>query len=370
MAQDSGQKTEKPTPKKLRDAKKKGQIPRSVDLVQWCTLLLATFVLPAVLENVLRTTGRSFTKLIALAAAGEVGPTLAETVNLAGRATFALSPLFLLVLCSSIVGMLLQGGAVLTLHPVKPKFERISPKAGLKRLFSVQSLVETGKAVTRLVVLAALVATAIVSAGQDHLTAAGLTAELSTEMLIDQLIFLLRLSALIGAAIGLLDYAFQRWQSMKKLRMTKHEVKQEHRNTEGDPATRGRRQSAHAKLSRNQMLKAVSGATVVVVNPSHYAVALTYDNDGGAPVVVAKGTEEVAWRIRERARLGDVPIVESPPLARALHAVVDVGDPIPESFFEAVAIVLAFVMRPRANTSHAVRRVAVPASKVPQETSA
>ena len=129
---------------------------------------------------------------------------------------------------------------------------------------------------------------------------------------------------------------------------------------------RSRRRQAHAKITRNQMLSAVNGATVVVVNPTHYSVALAYADDGSAPIVVAKGTDELAFRIRERARLGEIPIVESPPLARALHASVEVNDPIPESFFEAVAIVLAFVMRPRANRASATtRRVSIPNSKLP-----
>ncbi len=365
-ANDAGQKTEKPTPKRLRDAKKKGQIPRSVDLVQWTTLLLATFLLPSVLGRVVRDASDGTKHMVGLAATGDAGPALGAAAAMAGQATLGLLPLFGFVLVSSILGMAAQGGIVLTGHPVKPKWERISPKAGFKRLFSLNSLVETAKALARLGVLGVLVATTLFAAGRDHLLASGLSLRASSDLLIDQTILLFRIAALIATVIGLADYGFQRWQSMRKLKMTKQEVKEEQRSAEGDPAIRSRRRAAHQKLTRNQMLSSVGDARVVVVNPTHFSVALAYDDEGGAPKVIAKGTDELAWRIRERARHHDVPIVESPPLARALHATVEVGDPIPESFFEAVAIVLAFVMRPRSRAARTVvRRVSVPPSKLP-----
>ncbi len=370
MAKDEGgQKTEKPTPRKLQEARKKGQIPKSVDLVQWLTLLAASFILPQSLETLVRRTGTDFQQAFAIAGTGEMGPTLAHVAASSGQAAINLIPLFGLVVVTTIIGMVTQGGVVLTVDPIKPKKERISPKAGIVRIFGPQALMETGKAVIRLTVLCILVATTLFAAGRDHLIANGLALRVSTELLVSQVVLLLRLAAFIGAVVGVADYAFQRWQSMKKLKMSKQEIKQEAKSSEGDPMTKGRRRQAHQKLNRNQMLSAVNGAAVVVVNPSHYSVALAYADDGSAPVVVAKGTDELAFRIRERAKLAEVPIVESPPLARALHASVEVNDPIPESFFEAVAIVLAFVMRPRANKASATtRRVHVPASKVPVTT--
>lgn len=366
---EGGQKTEKPTPRKLREARKKGQIPRSVDLVQWLTLLAACFLLPSTLERLIRRTGTDFRTTFGIAATGDIGPTLSHVASSAGNAAFGLTPLFGFVVVSSIVGMAAQGGIVLTGDPIKPKWERISPKAGFKRVFGVASLVETGKAVARLSVLAILVATTLFAAGRDHLLASGLSLSVSTEMLIDQVVLLLRLAALIGSVIGLADYAFQRWQTMRKLKMSKQEIKQESKSSEGDPTIRSRRRQAHQKLTRNQMLSAVNGATVVVVNPTHFSVALRYNDDGEAPMVVAKGADDLAFRIRDRARIADVPIVESPPLARALFANVEVNQPIPASFFEAVAIVLAFVMRPRANkASTTTRRVSIPNSKLPQST--
>jgi flagellar biosynthetic protein FlhB len=367
MAADSAQKTEKPTPRRLREARQKGQIPRSVDLVQWLTLLAASFLLPATLGGVLDRIDRRLGLAIELAGRGETGPALTASATMAGSALLGLGFLFGFVMVSSIVGMVVQGGFVLSAHPVKPKWERVSPKAGFKRLFSMQSVVETAKAVARLLVLALLVSTVLSAAASDHLFGSGLDLAASADLLIEQLLLVIRLAALIGAVIGVADYAFQRHQAMKKLKMSKQEVKEDQRRAEGDPAVKNRRRQAHAKLTRNQMLSAVSDATVIIVNPTHYAVALTYHDDGSAPAVVAKGTDELSWRIRERAGEHEVPIVESPPLARALHASVEVGESIPESFFEAVAIVLAFVMRKRRNPSTVNGRVTVPASKIPPD---
>ena len=365
MAADSAQKTEKPTPRRLREARQKGQIPRSVDLVQWVTLLAASFLLPSTMRSVLGRIDDRLDAAIDLAGQGETGPALAAAATMAGSAALGLGFLFGFVMVSSIVGMVLQGGFVLSAHPVKPKWERVSPKSGLKRLFSMQSVVETAKALVRLFVLGLLVATVLSAAASDHLFGAGLGLASSTDLLIEQILLVLRLAALVGSVIGVADYAFQRHQAMKKLKMSKQEVKEDQRRAEGDPVIKNRRRQAHAKLTRNQMLSAVSDATVVIVNPTHFAVALDYDDNGSAPTVVAKGADELSWRIRERAATNDVPIVESPPLARALHASVDVGDTIPESFFEAVAIVLAFVMRKRRNPSSVNGRVSVPASKIP-----
>jgi flagellar biosynthetic protein FlhB len=366
MAKDTGDKTEKPTPRRLREARKKGQIPRSVDLVQWLTLLAATFLLPSVLRNTLEVTADGMRQMVDLAGSGETAPALAAAASTSSRAAFSLAPLLGFVAVSAIIGMAAQGGLVITGDPLKPKWERISPKAGFKRLFSMQSVFDTAKAVARLGVLAILAGTTLFAAGRDHLLANGLDLRTSTGLLIDQTLLLLRLAALIGSVIGLADYAFQRWQSMKKLKMSKQEVRQEQKSSEGDPSLKGRRRQAHAKITRNQMLSAVPNAAVVIVNPTHYSVALEYHNDGGTPIVVAKGTDELAFRIRERARLAKVPIVESPPLTRALHASTEVGTPIPTEFFEAVAIVLAFVMRPRPHAAEVVRRVSIPNSKLPR----
>ncbi len=369
MAEDKSQKTEKPTPKRLREARKRGQIPKSVDLVQWVSFLLATYVLPWTVGGVNRVIADGFGPMVRAASTGEAPVALHAVMQMFGGTALALVPLFSLVVAWTIAGMAVQGGVVLTGYPLKPQWNRISPKAGFKRLVSAANLNETAKSVVRLGVLGLLISTAFIAAVRDQLLVGGLTLSQMTEGLVTEVLSLLRLAAFAGSIVGLADYAFQRWQSTRKLRMTKQELKQEYRNSEGDPTVRNRRRSAHARLTRNMMLSAVKDARVVIVNPTHYSVALAYAGDGSAPRVVAKGTDELARRIREQANLHSVPIVESPPLARALHASVEVGDPIPDDFFEAVAIVLAFIMRPRRNRSATpARRVRVPASKIPAMT--
>ncbi len=364
--QDSGQKTEKPTPKKLRDARKKGQIPKSVDLAQWLTLLAATFILPLTIGGLIQDVRLGMSPLMQVAGRGEIGPVMAEAGSMSGAIVIHIAPLFGLVMVATIIAIATQGGVVISSHPLKPKWERISPKTGFKRLFSLQSLVDTLKALVRLAVLALLVSTTLVAAGREHLLTAGTDIDSSAEMLASQILLILRLSALAGVAVGIADYGFQRWNSMKKMKMTKHEVKQESKSTDGDPMIRQRRRAAHSKLSRNQMLAAIPDASVIVVNPTHYSVAVTYAGGGGAPKVVAKGVDELAWRIRAIATTNGVPIVESPPLARALHATVDVGDDVPEDFYEAVAAVLAFIMRRRPSATGGIRRLAIPPSKLPR----
>ncbi len=366
MAEDQSQKTEKPTPKRLHDTRKRGQIPKSVDLVQWVSFLAATYVLPWTVGGINQVIADGFGPMVKAASTGEAPVAMQAVLEMFAGAALALVPLFALIVAWTIAGMAVQGGVVLTGYPLKPQWNRVSPKAGLKRLVSAANLNETLKSVIRLGVLALLISTTFVAAVRDRMLVGGLGLAELTEGLVTEVLSLLRLAAFAGSVVGLADYAFQRWQSTRKLRMTKQELKQEYRNSEGDPTTRGRRRSAHAKLTRNMMLSAVKDAQVIIVNPTHYSVALTYTGDGSAPRVVAKGTDELARQIREQANRHSIPIVESPPLARALHASVAVGDPIPDNFFEAVAIVLAFIMRPRRNrTAATARRVRVPASKIP-----
>lgn len=361
---DSGQRTEKPTPKRLREARRRGQIPRSPDLVGWVTLLVATFVLPTVMRSV---HGR-IVDYLAVAreaiAAGQPEQAMNEAGPAIGMVGLVFFPLLVLLMVVTIVGLVVQGGVTLTTEPLRPKWERISPKAGIKRLVSPQSVVETAKAVFRLLVLAVLVTQIGTGFISTYLSGTGRALGPAGVEVGAALLLLVRAAAATGVAVGMADYAFQRRKTAKQLRMTKHEVRQESRTTEGDPMVRSRRRSLHAKLSRNQMLAAVNDASVVVVNPTHVAVALTYEA-GAVPTVVAKGGDELARRIRERAFEAGVPVVETRPLARMLHDLLDIGDEIPAHLYEAVAIVIAFVMRSRPTPfDRVVRHLSVPESKL------
>lgn len=366
MAQNSAgaQKTEKPTPKRLQEARRKGQIPRSSDLVGWLALLAASFVIPSLVSGLRGTFSTYFFNIGQSVGAGDLDLAMNQAGGLIKGVGWVFLPFLLAMVVITVGGMAVQGGVTLTSDPLRPKLERISPKAGIKRLFSSQSLVDTAKALFRLIVLTLLVAQVMtgqvgrfLGGGERSLGPAG-------HEIAASLLFLVRLAGLVGLVIGFADYAFQRYKIGKQLKMTKDEVKRENRNTEGDPMIKGRRRNLHAKVSQNQMLSAVSEASVVVVNPTHVAVALSY-KAGGIPTVVAKGGDELAARIRERAFESDVPVVEVRPLARILHDLIDVGSEVPAHLYEAVAIVIAFVMRsPKSSLDGLIRRVSVPNSKL------
>ena len=364
MAGVDGEKTEKPTPRRLREARKRGQIPRSPDLVGWLVLLVATFVLPTLLAQLHQVLAAYFATLAASVGTGDVEALMEGSGELTATLLVALLPFLALAMVVTAAGLAVQGGITLTTETLRPKLERISVKSGFRRLFSAQSLVETAKAVVRLVVLSVLVAvmagdfiTGYLTGSRRDLGAVG--GELGANLLL-----LVRLAAFVGLLIGLADYGFQRHKVGKQLRMTKHEVKQEAKTSEGDPMIRSRRRSLHAKLTRNQMLAAVNDASVVVVNPTHVAVALSYA-PGTIPKVVAKGGDELARRIRDRAFERGIPVVEARPLARILHDSLPVGAEVPADLYEAVAIVIAFVLRlPRTAVGRSVRSVHVPRSKL------
>ena len=365
MANDkTAQRSEKPTPKRLREARRKGQIPRSSDLVGWLTLLVASFLLPLLLSTVRNSMADYFRVVQQAIGAGELEVAMGEAGGLAQAIGLIFVPFLLFVAVVTAGGMAVQGGITLSAEPLRPKLERISLKAGVKRLVSAQSAVDTAKAVIRLVILVVLVFEVMMGQINGYLGGTNRALGPTGLEIGASLLLLVRLGAIAGIVVGLGDYVFQRYKVGKQLKMTKDEVKRENRNTEGDPLVRGRRRAQHAKVSQNQMLAAVGDASVVMVNPTHVAVALAY-KPGGVPTVVAKGGDALAARIRERATAADIPIVEVRPLARLLHDLIDVGNEVPAHLYEAVAIVIAFVMKsPQTSLNGSVRRVSVPNSKL------
>jgi flagellar biosynthetic protein FlhB len=237
-----------------------------------------------------------------------------------------------------------QTGLVLSTHGLAPKWNRLNPFTGLKNLFSVQSAWTLAKQVVK---LAALVGIAYgVISGMEHkligATPPGIGPVVSYAG--NRLVTLTREVSAAGLLLAAGDYAWQRRQVAKSIRMTKEEVKREYKEQEGDRLIKGEVRKKQYRLSRSRMMAAVAGADVIVVNPTHYSVALRYDASlGGSPVVVAKGVDEMARRIREEGVRHRVPVVEDPPLARAVYAACDIDEPIPPALFLAVAKLLAFV---------------------------
>ncbi len=363
MAEDQGSKTEKATPKRRREARAEGQIPRSVDVVQWSVLVMATFFGPPLLGPLLTSLQIRSRAAIVLSAQRELDPVLGLLWGLVLDLAIVIISMMVLIMMMTLAGLAVQGGVVVSGRSLKPKLQRLSPVAGFKRLVSPDAIVDTAKSLLRLVMLAVVVALVVPSVAEEHLGGGAVGASNGTRLAAADVILLLRLLAVAGLLVGLADIGFQRWRTERKLRMTKHEVKQEVRSSEGNPEVRARRRQLHQRMTRNQMLAAVPDSSVVVVNPIHVAVALKYGDGLAAPRVVAKGIDDVAERIRIRAVEADVPLVESRALAWLLHDTTEVGRDVPLELYHAVALVLAFVLRSRPGAlSGMIRRVNVPSS--------
>jgi flagellar biosynthetic protein FlhB len=275
------------------------------------------------------------------------GPGLAA---LAGTLAMALGPPILLPLLllfvAPIVAAALQNAVVWSTEPLKPKLERISPLAGARRLFGLRSLAELGKSVAKLALVGGAVLWLLRPELQRVIGASGLApgpflalmAELAERSLV-----LLALTALLMA---LVDYAHRRFEFMRQMRMSRQELLDELKQSDGDPHVKQRQKAIRLERARRRMMAAVPRATVVVINPTHYAVALRYRaGETPAPEVLAKGLDSLALKIRRLAAEHGIPVIENPPLARALHAACDPGDLIPPAHYQAVAEIISYVLR-------------------------
>jgi flagellar biosynthetic protein FlhB len=339
----SSDKTEQPTAKKKREARRDGNLARSSEVVAWAQMLAAGVLLPASFS--LGT--RSLRQVMVQVGVAIARPDVDASLRLMGTALtgglLAIAPLALGMVAIGLVGNFAQTGFAISGKALKPKFDRISPKKGLKRMLSPHSAWEAAKAAVKLLVL-----TAVAWPGVSHLGAAlasggRVPAGQVLAQVAGATMGLIRSTALAGLALAAADYAFQRRRVKKGMMMSKQEVKEEYRQSEGDPMTRQRIRQRQVEMSRNRMMAAVAVSSVVVVNPTHIAVALEYRPELGAPRVVAKGQGHIAARIREEAEKHNVPIVRDVPLARTLHAACKLGQTIPADLYEAVARLLAFV---------------------------
>jgi flagellar biosynthesis protein FlhB len=344
---DRSQKTEKPTPRRLKEAREKGQIARSPELAAWTGMLLATVLL----EQGVRRGGDVFSALLREMGRVIASPSEARASAFAGHAAtqgaLVAAPLVLGLTLLAIVVNLAQVGLKPSWKRLKPQFSRVNVLKGLKRLASPTAWWELAKSAVKVSVLAAVawptamaLAHSLTGHGGSLFFVAGQTARTS--------IVLVRNVAGVGLVIAAVDYLVQRRRVAKDLMMSKQEIAEEMKQHEGDPRLRQAIRSRQASISRNRMIRMVSLADVVVVNPTHYAVALKYDSTRGAPEVVAKGADHLAARIRLEATRHDVPIVHEPTVTRALYRACPIGARIPVELYEAVAHLLAFVYALRA----------------------
>ena len=344
MADEFGEKTEPPTPRRRLEARERGQVAKSQDLPAAVVLLAGMIGLELLGPSVWRSL---FVVMRAgLSVEGPVRPgELAGFSGLAARTAFgALAPFLLLIFLSAFVVTFWQVGFLLSLKSVTPSLNKLNPLSGLKRMFSPRTLVATLLNFGKVLLLVAVVYWTL----KDGLHRIIFAMDLDhVELYVMAAALLLRLGirlAIVMLILALFDLAYQRYRHEKELKMSKEEVKEEMKRMEGDPLMKRRRREAQMKLALQRIQSSVPRADVVVTNPTHLAIALKYDpEEMVAPRVVAKGADWMAFRIRQIAATYGVPIVERKGLVRMMYDVVEVGREIPERFYEAVAEILAYV---------------------------
>jgi flagellar biosynthetic protein FlhB len=345
---DDSQRTEEPTPKKLEEARKKGQVAISREVNNWVMLLIGTILIAALATPVFR-------KLIVVmqtyleqahampGAPGGMSIVLGGTFKVVMG--IVLLP-FIVLMLAAFLSPFIQVGPLFAPEVIKPDISKISPVKGFARLFSMRSLMEFFKGILK-ITLIGFVGFVILYPyyGQvEHMI------DLPLSLLMAELkILIVRL--MIGVLVSLfviavIDLAYQRFEHYKKMRMTRQELKDEYKQTEGDPHVKARLRQLRNERARKRIMQAVPQADVVITNPTHFSVALKYDPDTmDAPVCIAKGVDELALRIREVARQHEIVIYENPPLARTLYDVVDIDEMIPTEHYKAVAEVISFVFK-------------------------
>jgi len=343
---DETEKTEQPSQKKLDDAHKKGDVAKSNEVTTWFGMVAITLAVVMLPESLLAGLTRALRGFIANSYAIPMDGEHLRYVflGLGGTLLWLLAMPFFLFVLGGVVGNLIQHRPVFSAEQMKPKMSKVSPLAGVKRLFSISSLVNFAKGIGKLVIIA--VAMALVVWPERGRLVDSVTFDPAFILPLVKMLTLkmLGITVVILGFIAAADYAFQQSKWQKKQRMTIKEVRDEYKQMEGDPAVRAKLRQIRVDRGRHRMMQAVPKATVVVTNPTHYAVALRYEKGMPAPVCVAKGADRIALKIREIAMDNNVPIVENPPLARALHAAIDVDQSVPAEHYKAVAEVIGYVL--------------------------
>ncbi|MEX1198409.1 MAG: flagellar biosynthesis protein FlhB [Pseudohongiellaceae bacterium] len=364
------EKTEEPTPRRREKAKEEGQVARSRELTTYMLLLTgvaALWLMGQMLYGQLaRIMEQSF--VFDRAQAFDVNVMLNNVARLAEITLLALLPLFLTLALVALTAPLMLGGWSMSAKALQPKFSKLNPLKGLKRIFSSQALIELLKVMAKAVLVGAVLTVFLSSRITDFMALMDQSIQraLINGMMLAAAACALMILTLI--VVVLIDVPYQLWSHTKKLRMTKEEIKREHKESDGDPQMKSRIRSQQQEMARKRMMSKVPDADVVVTNPTHYAIALRYqDGRMAAPKVQAKGADAVAEAIRNLAREHGVPLLQAPPLARALYAHVDLDEEVPMELYTAVAEVLAWAFalkRAREEGTQAPetpRRLAVPA---------
>lgn len=349
---DSGEeRTEKATPRKIKKARQEGQIGNSAEVGQWFGMLAATWMLPGVFTGLMDATRGAVVQIGWVIRDPDVGNAMQVGETTAVATLKAFVPLAIVIAIVGVLGVAVQGGVFFSAKLLLPQAKKINPLSGVKRMFGPQGAWQAVKMLLKSGALGIVVYLSIKSLIPTVYGSGVLSLTEVLKVAIGTAINVLRFAALTGVVISIADFAVVKKRNNKQLKMTKYELKQEMKQSEGDPHIKGQRRARAQAMSRNRMMAAVPDADVVMVNPTHVAVALKYEAGRGAPRVVAKGANHVAARIRALAEEHRVPMVQDVPLARTLFATCDVGQEIPEDLYKAVATVLAFIMSLKSRSS-------------------
>ncbi len=346
--EDKSQKTEPPTAKRLAEAAKKGQSAKSQEINHLFVLSAATFALaffaPGLASSIARIIRIFFEAPHLIPMGTNHLPDLLGTIGL--EILFKLAPTVFLVMVAAVTANLIQAKPVFTAENMKPKLSKVSPISGAKRLVSPKSLTEFAKGFIKISIVGVVVFI-VIWPERNSFT------QLMTVPLGEILMFVCKLALrilsvtlMIMVVIALLDFMYQKYEHTKGLRMSKQDIKDENKQTDGDPQVKQRIRTLRMERARQRMMQGVPDADVVITNPTHFAVALQYEAKSmEAPKLIAKGVDALALRIREVAEENGVPVVENPPIARALYASVEVDEEIPDEHYKAVAEIIGYVMK-------------------------
>ncbi|HLT56939.1 MAG TPA: flagellar biosynthesis protein FlhB [Bacillota bacterium] len=344
----AGEKTEKATPKKRQDERKKGRVAKSQD-VNTAILLLFCFIALFVfgkfmLEKMTSMYEHTFTELIHWQVTEDSISKIFTGISMETGKIVA--PIMVIAVIGGIGANLLQVGFLYTTEPLKMDLKRINPIQGAKRIFSLRAIVELLKSFFKIAVVGAITFFIIWKYKDDMLMTAFLNAEGALAFYAKVAIIMAVSAAVALLFLSIFDYAYQKFDFEKNIRMSKQDIKDEYKNIEGDPLIRSKIKERQRQIATRRMMSEVPNADVVITNPTHYAIAIKYDEEvASAPYVLAKGVDLVALKIKEIAKAHDVHTVENRPLARALYDAVEIGDVIPEEFYQAIAEILAYVYR-------------------------
>jgi len=347
-AGDSSDKTEKPTPKRLREAREKGQIAKTPDLATWVAMLSTTVLLQITFNRGAVVLPQILHEMGLVIAQPDLGAANRFAANAMWQTAGVVAPMLIGMMIIGLLVNVAQVGLKPTSKKLKPDFSRLNPFKGIKKMVGMQTWWELAKALAKTALLVAVAwpafsgATVFLTQGNVS-SAFGIAAFTATTAL-----SVLRNVSVAGLVVAAADYAYQKRRVNKDLRMTRQELREEMKQQEGNPEMRRSIRSRAMAVSRNQMIRAVSAADVVIVNPTHFSVALKYDAAKGAPQVIAKGAGAIAAAIRTQAERNGVPIVRDPVLTRTIYKACAVGQLIPADLYEAVAHLLAFVFGLRA----------------------